>query len=27
MAVARAIADEVIEKVDWLIADEMVSTL
>ena len=26
-AVARAIADEAIEKIDWLIADEMVSTL
>jgi len=27
MAVARAIADEALEKIDWLIADEMVSTL
>lgn len=27
MAVARAIADEAIQQIDWLIADEMVSTL
>ena len=27
MAVARAIADEALEKIDWLIADEVVSTL
>lgn len=27
MAVARAIADEAIEKIDWLLADETVSTL
>ena len=27
MAVARAIADEAIEKIDWLLADEAVSTL
>ena len=27
MNVARAIADEALEKIDWLIADEMVSTL
>ena len=27
MAVARAIADEALDKIDWLIADEMVSTL
>jgi len=27
MAVARALADEALEKIDWLLADEMVSTL
>lgn len=27
MAAARAIADEAIERIDWLLADEMVSTL
>lgn len=27
MAVARAIADEALEKIDWLVADEAVSTL
>ncbi len=27
ITVARAIADEALEKIDWLIADEMVSTL
>jgi uncharacterized metal-binding protein len=27
MAVARAVADEAIEKIDWILADEMVSTL